>query len=327
MQNRNGKLKILYIMKILFEKTDDTHYLSIKEIINELEKYDIKAERKSIYSDIELLQQFGIDIKCEKGRSNQYNVVSRDFEIPELKLLVDAVQSSKFITIKKSRELIKKLANLCSVYESKQLNRQVLVGDRVKTMNESIYLNVDKIHNAILDNKQIKFQYFEYTVDKEMKFRRDGDYYIASPYGLTWGDDNYYLIAFYERYNGISQFRVDRMLNIELLDEKRKGVENKNNFNIADYSKKLFNMFSGEEERVDILFDNSLVNVVIDRFGKDIIIRKVDENSFKISVNIVPETTFLSWVFMFGEKARIVYPESIIEKMKERLEIVRESYL
>ncbi|MDK2798935.1 MAG: hypothetical protein PWQ70_554 [Clostridiales bacterium] len=312
----NIKLKLLYLMKILLEKTDEKHPMTVKEIIEELGNYDISAERKSIYSDIEILTSFGLDIICEKGRANKYFVGSRDFELPELKLLVDAVQSSKFITHKKSEELIKKIEKLTSIHEAQELHRQVVVADRVKTMNESIYYNVDEIHKAIQNNKQIKFKYFDYNLDKQIEYRRNGEGYYASPYALTWADDNYYMIAYHERYNDISNFRVDRMAAIEMVEEERIMCEDTEDFNVADYSKKFFRMFSGEMETVKLQFDNSLINVVIDRFGKDIVINRQDDDHFTITVDVVATNTFLGWLFMFGDKVKILSPEHLINDMK-----------
>lgn len=312
----NVKLKILYLMKILLENTDEQHQLTVNELIKKLREYGITAERKSIYSDIELLREFGLDIICEKGRANKYFVGLRDFELPELKLLVDAVQSSRFITYKKSEELIKKLERLTSIHEAKELHRQVIVADRVKTMNESIYYNVDVIHKAIKNNKQIKFKYFDYNLDKQIEFRRNGEWYFASPYALTWSDDNYYMIAYYERYNEISNFRVDRMATVQIVKKERIMHEDTKSFNVAEYSKKFFRMFSGETETVKLQFDNSLINVVIDRFGKDVVINKQDNGHFTITVDVVATNTFLGWLFMFGDKVKILSPEYLINDMK-----------
>ena len=308
--------------KILWENTDEDHKITVNEIIHQLKGYGISAERKAIYSDIELLQQYGLDIICEKQQANNYFVGGRDFELPELKLLVDVVQSSKFITYKKSRELIKKIERLCSKYEAKTLNRNVVVTDRVKAMNESIYYNVDAIHNAIQENKQIRFRYFQYNVDKEIEFRRNGEYYEVSPYALSWSNDHYYLIAYYERYNDISNFRVDRMKNIERIEKKRKCTEGFKDFNIADYSNKIFRMYSGEVERVKLQFDNSLINVVLDRFGKNVNIYNKNEDCFCIMVDVIVSNTFLGWLFMFGNKVKILSPESLSLKMKENAKAI-----
>ena len=235
--NSKLKLKPLYIMKILLEKSDEEHPLTVNDIIYELAFYDIPAERKSIYSDIELLITFGLDIICQKDRSNKYFVGTREFELPELKLLVDAVQSSKFITHKKSDELIKKIEKLTNIHEAKNLHRQVIVNDRVKTMNESIYYNIDSLHKAIQSEKMVYFRYFDFTVEKKIQFRNEGSPYHVSPYALTWADENYYLIAYHEKYKDISHFRVDRMTDIEVSDDDRPIIEDYKDFNL-NYSLK-----------------------------------------------------------------------------------------
>ena len=312
----NQKLKILYLMKILLEKTDEENTLTLNEIIVELEKYGIAAERKSIYDDIEALRCYGIDIATRKSKTTDYFVANRLFELPELKLLVDAVQCSKFVTCKKSNDLIKKIESLASTHQAMLLHRQVYVADRIKTMNESIYYNVDKLHTAIAENKQVLFKYFEYTINKEKKFRKNGENYIVSPYALSWDDENYYLVTFSEKYSDFTHYRVDRMCDIEIINQPRAKLPDNEYFNIADYSKKVFNMFGGTEETAKIRFDNSLVNAVIDRFGKDITLDKVDENNFAVRINVAISSTFFAWIFQFGSKVRILSPENVLEKYK-----------
>ncbi|SNS69917.1 Predicted DNA-binding transcriptional regulator YafY, contains an HTH and WYL domains [Anaerovirgula multivorans] len=322
----NQKLKTLYLLKILTEKTDEEHPMTVNDLIDELDRFGISAERKSVYSDVELLKIFGADIVCDKTRTNNYYMASREFELPELKLLVDAVQASKFITHKKSNELIKKIEKLTSAHEAKELHRHVIVNDRVKTMNESIYYNVDAIHYAIQQNRMVQFKYFDYTVDKRLKFRRNGEVYCVSPYALTWADDNYYLIAYHERYQDISHFRVDRMSEIMVSENMRPVISEFENFNVVEYSKRVFSMFSGETERVEIEFDNSLINVVIDRFGKDVRIYGKTETSFKIATEIAATGTFFGWLLMFGDKARIVAPQSLVDSMRGYLQNILQLY-
>ena len=315
----NQKLKLLYLLKILLENTDEEHAMTVKEMISELKRYGIPSERKSIYDDLEALKFFGFDIVSRRSRTTEYFIASRFFQLAELKLLVDAVQCSKFITYKKSKELIKKLSSFTSKHNAKLLQRQVYVADRVKTMNESIYYNVDRIHMAISQNRQISFRYFQYTVDKKKKFRKNGERYITSPYALSWDNENYYLITFSEKYQDFTHYRVDKMSDIEITNEPRVKLPDHLEFNIAGYSKKVFNMFGGEEETVKMQFDNSLVNVVIDRFGKDVYIEKADENSFIMKAEVVVSPTFLSWVFQFGDKVKILDPEYLVSKYKQYL--------
>ncbi|MEL7647306.1 MAG: WYL domain-containing protein [Sedimentibacter sp.] len=318
----NQKLKLLYLLKILMEKTDTDHTLTVPEMIFELDKYNIKAERKSIYDDIESLISFGIDILCRKSKTYDYYIASRTFELAELKLLADAVASSKFITEKKSRELIKKIGSLTSSHEAKQLVRQIYVAGRVKTMNEKIYYNVDVINHAIGSNKQISFKYFEYTIDKKKRYRNDGIKYIASPYALTWDDENYYMISYYEKYNGITHFRVDKMEDIEITDQNCHTED----MNIVEYTKKIFSMYGGEEETVNIQFDNSLLGVVIDRFGKETVTYKIDENSFMAILTVEVSPPFWGWIFQFGNKAKIISPEKVREEFVEYINEVKEGY-
>ncbi|MBR5798585.1 MAG: WYL domain-containing protein [Lachnospiraceae bacterium] len=324
----NQKLKLVYLIKILLERTDDTHSLTMPEIIEALAAYDISAERKSIYADLETIRDLGIDIIGEqKGKTFYYHVAGRQFELAELKLLVDAIQSSKFITAKKSNELIKKLEGLASNHEAKQLQRHVFVSGRIKTMNESIYYNVDEIHNAILSNKKIRFQYFQWNVKKEMEMRRDGKFYEISPWALSWDDENYYLIGFDAEADKIKHYRVDKMLKIACMDEPREGRELFEKFDVAVYARKSFSMFGGEEQYVKLLCDNSLAGVIIDRFGKDAMIVPVDEEHFNANVNVAVSAPFFGWVFALGDKIKIVSPESVREQMKENAKRVYEQYL
>lgn len=323
----NQKLKLIYLMKILFEKTDDEHSLTLAEILQELARYDISAERKSIYADFESLRLYGIDIISEqRNRTVYYHVGSRDFEIAELKLLVDAVQSSKFITEKKSRELIKKLEGFASKHEARQLHRQVYVQGRIKTMNESIYYNVDKIHQAIGKNVQIKFQYYQWNVNKEMELRHNGAFYHISPWELIWDDENYYLVGYDSKARIIKHFRVDKMLKISLLEDNREGKNFFEKIDMASYSKKRFGMFDGTEQTVKLECDNRFAGVVIDRFGKDVIMRKVDDEHFLANVEVAVSSQFIGWVIALGEGVKIVGPEHVVEQIKAEGKRICEMY-
>lgn len=319
MSNNNQKLKILYILKILMEQADEKHPLSTNDLIAALKHYDIEAERKSIYTDIECLQYFGIDIICEKARSNKYYIGSRDFELAELKLLVDSVQASKFITHKKSRELIKKLEKLASKHEANALQRQVTVHKRVKSMNESIYYSVDAIHEAIKNKKKVEFKYYSYDVDKNFKPRRNGATYSVVPFALSWADENYYLIGYYDRYDDISNFRVDRMDQVCVSKEDAENLEGYENFDVIDYTNKMFGMFGGNLERVKIRFSHEMINLVIDKFGKDITIYDKDECNFCVSLDLAITNTFFSWMVIFGNNAEIMSPEFVREDYKKYL--------
>lgn len=322
----NQKIKLLYLMQMFLEETDELHSLSRKDIEERLGENGISVERKSLYSDFETLKQFGMDILYRKERPEGYYLASHDFELPELKLLVDAVQSSKFITEKKSASLIKKIEGLTSKYEAKQLQRQVFVSNRIKTMNESIYYNVDKLHAAIASNWQIQFQYTEWTVHKEMKLKRGGETYQMSPWALSWDDENYYLIAYDSKAEMLKHFRVDKMLGIQVLKEPRDGKEEFARFDLAHYAKKTFGMYAGEEETVRIRFENHLIGVVIDRFGQDVPIREDGEEHFIARVNVAVSNQFFGWLTGLGKGAIIVSPQNVVEEYQQLLEEILEKY-
>ena len=326
-KSENQKLKLLYIRKFLLEQTDKDHRVTTAQIIDELTKHEIKAERKSIYDDIECLRSFGMDIKrVQKDRTYSYYVANRPFELPELKLLVDSIQSSKFITEKKTNTLIKKLEKLVSKYDAQRLQRQVYVSGRIKTMNESIYYTVDAIHNAISENKKIKFQYFQWNVKKEMELRHGGAWYHISPWGLSWDDENYYMIGYDTEAQLIKHYRVDKMLHIRMSDESREGREHFKKLDMADYAKKSFGMFRGKETSVKMLVNNSLAGVIIDRFGKDVMMIPEDEDYFRVNVDVHVSKQFLGWVFSLGEAVKIIGPDEVVEQMRGEARRLMEQY-
>ena len=322
MKLSHQKLKLFYLMKILLEKTDEEHTITVPEMIAELGKLGISAERKSVYDDLEYLKLFGLDVCSRKTRTHDYFIGSREFELPELKLLVDSVQSSKFITHKKSMELISKIEKLTSEANAKKLHRQVFVTNRVKTVNETIYYNVDKIHDAIAANKQITFKYYDLDVNRKKVYRKNGDRYTESPVALTWDDENYYLITYKEKYDDYAHYRVDKMESIEITEEDR--VLSEEPFDLSAYSKTTFAMFGGEETEVSIKFENDLVGVVFDRFGTDVRIVKADEEHFICTVKVAVSPHFLSWIVSFGRRAKIMSPDYVVDEMyaliKESLE-------
>ena len=275
----NQKFKFTYLMKIMQEKTDDEHSLTMPQIMEELEKYDVTAERKSIYTDFQdMTEKFGVEIIKEQiGRETYYHVGAREFELAEVKLLIDAIQSSKFITQTKSRELITKIKNFVSEHQAKQLQRQVYINDRVKTMNESVYYNVDDIHTAINQNKKIRFKYYKWDINKKLVPSHNGDWFVVSPWALTWDDENYYMVAFDNLDHKIKHYRVDKMMHISIEEEKRDGKEAFKNFDMAEYSKATFGMYQGQKTKVKIRFANYMCGVFIDRFGKDISFRPIDD--------------------------------------------------
>ena len=309
----NQKMKLLYLMRVLLERTDEDHALTIQEILSALSGYGIKAERKSIYTDLELLRQYGLDIEMVQTKTFGYYVASRQFELPELKLLVDAVQSSRFITRKKSEELIKKLSSLTSVHQAKQLRRQVFVADRPKAINESVYYTIDAIHAAINDGRKIQFKYFDYNFSKTRVYRRDGERYTHTPLALCWNDDKYYLICYSSKHDGFTHYRVDRMSEVSVSEEKADRIDNKR-FNVSEHIKQVFGMYGGEVVEATLCFDSSLINTVLDRFGGDIGLYKTGE-CFEIHVEVAESPVFLSWIMQFGDKAEIIAPDSLRKAM------------
>ena len=322
------KFKLIYIIKYLLENTDENHKATMEDILKYLDSYEITAERKSIYNDIETVRELGIDVIGEKiGRNFYYYVVGRDFEMAELKLLVDAIQSSKFITEKKSQELIKKLGKLASSHDGRKLQRQVYVAGRAKTLNESVLYNIDAVHNAINSNQKIMFQYFQWNIKKEMELRRNGNLYEVSPWALLWEDENYYLIGYDSYSKEIRHYRVDKMLKIYCIDSNREGREFFEKINMADYTKRNFGMFVGEEEMVKLEVHNRLIGVILDRFGRDVMIIPGDAEHFRVNVKVSVSSQFFGWLFGLGSDVRILAPENVKEKMREELEKINKYYL
>ena len=326
-KGENQKLKNLYLEKIFLEETDEQHGLTMPEIISKLSAYGVNADRKTLYMDFEELRHFGLDIITQKeGRSTFYCLGSRTFELPELKLLVDSVQSAKFITDKKSADLIKKLESLVSKYEAKQLHRQVVISGRIKAMNESIYYNVDKLHEAISADRQIRFLYYQWNIKKEMALKKNGAKYCVSPWGLMWDDENYYLVGYDAAESKIKHYRVDKMLDIDVTDDRREGKDSFKAFDMPKYTKSLFGMFGGEEQSVSIVVKNELVGVMIDRFGKDIMIIPYDEEHFKTTVSVAVSPQFFGWIMSFGTDMKILSPEPVAAQMREKIRQLAEQY-
>jgi predicted DNA-binding transcriptional regulator YafY len=305
-------------MRILLERTDEDNALTAQGIIDALASYDITADRKSVYDDIEVLRQFGLDIAHRGGVGGGYFIASRDFELPELKLLVDAVQSSRFITGKKSKQLIDKISKLTSIPQAKQLNRQVYVAGRAKSFNETVYYNVDAIYAALSDGKKISFKYFNYNMNKKPVYRKNGERYVQTPVAMTWSDDNYYLIVYNAKYDGLTHYRVDRMSGVEVLDEPPDKFDRKS-FNAAEYSKRVFGMYNGALVRATLAFDESLVSVVLDHFGGETHLTDIGGGRFSVTVDVSESPVFFGWIFQLGGKAEIVAPESLRESMRALL--------
>ena len=319
-KSANQKLKLLYLMRILLRHSDEAHPLTVQDMIDELEKYGISAERKSIYDDMESLQQFGLDIIKNRGRHTEYYVASREFELPELQLLVDSVQSSRFITQRKTLDLIKKIEGLANEFDAQLLHRQVYVRNRVKSMNESVYYNVDSLSAAISRNRRVRFQYFEFNVKKERQMRHDGAEHEVSPYALIWDNENYYLLAYDAAAGLLKHYRVDKMLHINETEEPREGREAFASVDMSAYTSRVFGMFTGEEHPVTIRFAAHLAGAVIDRFGSGVMLIPQDDDTFTVTVKAVVSPRFLSWVFGFGTEAAVLSPPTVREDMKKMLQ-------
>ena len=316
----NQKFKFTYLMEIMLEKTDDDHALTMSQIMDELDRYDVTAERKSIYADFaDMTERFGIEIiKEQRGRETYYHVGSREYELAEVKLLVDAIQSSKFITQTKSRELITKLKKFVSEYQGKTLQRQVFIDDRVKTMNESVFYNVDEVYNAINTNKKIRFKYYKWDINKKLVPKKNGEWFVLSPWGLTWMDENYYMIAYDDWDGNVKSYRIDKMMRITITDEERTGNDAFKAYDMAKLSKSTFGMYGGPKKRVTIQFENSMCGVFLDRFGKDdISFRPINDSWSEFSVEVNVSQHFFGWLFGLGTKVKLVGPEEVVDQLKE----------
>lgn len=325
-KSANQKLKLLYLMRFLLQRSDEQHPVSVQQMINELNDHGITAERKSIYDDLEALSVFGLDIVRVQGKTTGYYVGSREFELPELKLLVDSVQSSKFITQKKTLSLIKKIESLASIYDAQLLHRQVFVSNRVKSMNESVYYNVDEISNAISSDKAIRFKYFDYSVSRERRFRKDGDWYEISPFALMWDDENYYMLGYDTAAGRLKHYRVDKMTDIRALERSRYGKKEFEAVDMSAYSKRVFGMFTGTVQNVTLRFTSNLVGAAIDRFGKDIMLLDCGDGHFTVTVEIALSPRFYAWIFGFAGAVEILSPESARDEMRSMLTTVAQSY-
>lgn len=320
------KLKILYLAKLLLERSDEKHPVTTKEAIDYLAAQGIRAERKSIYDDMAALEDIGMDIISIKEKPGGYYLASRQFELPELKLLVDAVQASKFVTTKKSRELIAKLETLTSHSEASKLHRQVVVAQRSKSQNEQIYYSVDEIYAAMAANVQIRFQYCEWSVKKELVPRKNGDFYHVSPWLLTWEDENYYLIAFDSDSDKLKYYRVDKMLHLEQTTTPRKGREEYEKIDVAQFAKKTFGMFAGEETDVVLKAELPMVGVMLDRFGIDVAMRPLDETHFQVRTRVDVSRQFFGWLTGLGKRVEIVFPVSVREAYQNYLKEILGEY-
>ena len=319
----NQKLTLLYILDYLDRESDEHHPVNADRLISMLAQHRIQVERKTIYSDIAALQDYGADIVTRRGKNGGYYLASRIFELPELKLLIDAVQSSRFLTLRKSRELINKLCRQCNRHDASLMHRDLVIDRRVKSMNETIYYNVDAIQEAIAENKQIRFRYFDWGLDGSRKYRDRN--YQASPYGLCQDNENCYLLAHSDRH-GVTHYRVDRMSDIQLISDSRIPCPELTGSNLITHSNRLFQMYSGETQQVKLRFHTDLINVVVDRFGRDTMMIPDGPEHFVFTVDVAVSPLFLSWIIGFGSKAQILYPDSVIDQCRALCGSVMELY-
>ncbi len=322
-RSENQKLKLLYLKQFFEEKTDEEHPATMPDILAYLKEHGVEAERKSIYTDLAALADFGMDVrKDDYGKS--YKWFDREFELPEVKLIIDSVASSKFLSEKKSETLIKKLGNLVSEHQRKELRRQVRVMGRAKTMNNSVLINTDAIHSAIAANTTVKFKYFHYNLKLERNYSRKGEMFEVSPWALLYDNDNYYLLAYTE--SDFRTYRVDRMASVEQGINERQGKDEFDKMDMPAYSKATFGMYSGKQEHVTMVFHNRMLDTVIDQFGKDVWLSKVDDWHFKVTVTVAVSPQFFAWVFGLGNYVTITAPDNVVKQMKEMLEKVSKRY-
>ena len=317
--DNTAKLRPLYLAKILYEQTDEEHYLTTAQLMQILEeKYGITAHRQTIKSDIDLLKEFGLEIEEVKSVQNRYNLYGRQFDVPELKLLIDAVESSKFITANKSQELVEKLSKLAGGHAAAGLKRNVCCENRVKPGNEKIYLIIDAINEAINENKKISFQYFRYDANKKQQLKLDGKSYVITPLHLVWNGDYYYMIGVYDYKQRLGSFRVDRIAKRPTILEEE-GVAAPEGFDVNEHINTTFRMYNSTHAEVELICDNDVMDSIIDRFGEDVSTCPNDQNSFKAVVNIAVSNVFYSWVFGFGGKVKINSPAQVKERYADML--------
>lgn len=318
--DKDLKPRILCLLKLMERYTDEEHQLTTSELSELLEKeYGIAVHRITFKRDIESLQAMGYDIVETRSSQNKYFLGSRDFELPELKLLIDAVESSKFITASKSKTLIDKINNLTSVYQKDKLKRNNYVVKNVKPNNEQIYYIVDAINDAINQRKQISFQYYEYTGLKKKVLKNKGEIYKLSPYHLVWNGDYYYVLGYSEKREKVISFRVDRIANTPEILDKECHLKPKD-FDLNEYTKSVFFMFGCKKTRVELRCDNSLMKTIIDRFGEDVTTLAYDMESFKVIVDVEVSPTFYGWLFGFDGKVEILNPKNIKNEYNQMID-------
>lgn len=314
MTSIRNKQRPFRLLKYLYENTDEEHPISTTELVRIFVAEDAHAKRKTVKDDIDVLVGEGFDIVTVRGRNNSFFLGTRKFELPEVKLLIDAVSSSRFISAEKSETLISKLTDMVSRHQAEKVCRHLYTAEHVKADNKQIYYIVDAVTDAINEGKKIRFQYFDYDGKKEKCLRHDGSEYSVSPYALVWDDSHYYMCGYSDSKQMIVNYRVDRMCNTEIKDEK--AVALPEGFSMDDYVRKQFHMFAGDETEVVLECRDDMMKYIIDQFGEEVETRKVSEDTFQAKVHVADSPTFYGWVFPFEGKIQIVEPEEIREKYR-----------
>lgn len=320
MENGN-KLRLLYIYKYLLRHSDAEHPVSTPELLKYLkDEYNMDVHRTTLPGDIAMMEEAGIHFEIIKSRQNKYYYDDRPFDVPELKLLIDAVSSSKFITEKKSKELIKKLTSLTSDYNAEKLRRHITVEGRIKSENEKAFYILDCINEAIDKNCKVSFQYADYNNRKYKELRHDGEYYIVSPYALVWDGDYYYMIGYCDNREHMRHFRLDRIYRIPNVLEDQEAVPEPKGFKLAAYMKKMFRMYGGDETiNVELQCETFIMNAIVDHFGTKVQTEEIDDNHFKATVMVSPSPTFYRWVFGWNGAMKILGPESVKAEYQKML--------
>lgn len=320
------RIKLLKIWEILCQETDEEHPMESTELIEKLAEMDIHCERKTIYRDIETLIECGYDIVCERGKKNKYYVLDRSFDLAEIHIMLDAIQAASFITDKKTGLLVDKVANLAGSRKGEVLKRNIVAFNKTKNTNESIFYSVDEIVRAISKKKKIEFKYFDYDAKHKKVYRKEGGRYVMNPYSTVFSDDNYYLLAYNDKYKTIMHYRVDRMDNVKMMDDDIVPLEEGKNFDITKHKKGVFGMFTGDEQEVRFIVDKSMLDVVFDRFGKNVQLMQHDEDKYTFTANVQVSPIFMGWCCAFGNKIKVVAPESVVEQIKEHIKHISSAY-
>lgn len=328
---QKSKLKLLYLADILKKKTDENNYLAATEICDELAKLDIPAERKSIYKDIEILREYGFDI-IHTGSKNRggYFMGAREFELAEIRLLSDAVQAANFISPKKTKQLVEKIESFASESQAKVLHSQVYVDNRPKCKNEEIYYTINLLDEAISQGVKVSFLYTKRKITDEFKTAKEEKQFKVSPFALIWSDDHYYLVCNNEKYDNLMHLRIDKIKKLEVLDERGRHFSEvsdyKTSFDSADYASKLFNMFSGEPKPIELVCNNDVLDPILDRFGENVRIQKVDDEHFLIRTNAVVSQGLVSWILGFGNRVKVRTPNDLIYDVTKNAQEIVELY-